>query len=148
MSFVKIAREFLEAVSTDLTGYTTQRPEVKIDSFKQATLLTPEHIQFAKYGRGPGKQPPINQILKFVSDKGIIFENTDQEGTAWAIARSIAKKGTANWVPNAPNAIEEAVNNHILDYYKKINNFVIETYDPDIQDIYEKLYPKKVTIRL
>ena len=148
MSFVKIAKEFLEAVKSDLTGYTTVPPKIKVGSFKEVTLLTPEHIQFAKYGRGPGKQPPIDDILRFVNDKGIIFEGTDQEGTAWAIAISIGKKGTANWVPNAPNAIEEAINDNILDYYKKLSNFYIEVYDKDIQDIYEKVFPSKVTIKL
>ena len=148
MSFVKIAREFLEAVKSDLTGFTSKDPEIKVGSFKEVTLLTPEHIQFAKYGRGPGKQPPIDSILKFVGEKGIIFEDTDQEGTAWAIAKSIAKKGTSNWVPNAPNAIEEAVNNHILDYYQRLSNFYIEVYDKDIQNVYDKIYPSKISVKL
>lgn len=148
MSFVSIAKQFLTAVAKELDPYTTEKSKIKVDDFKEVTLLTPEHIQFAKYGRGPGKQPPLNKILEFVKDKGIIFKGTDQRGTAFAIAKSIGEKGTLNWKPGAPNAIEEAINNNILDYYKKLNNFVIETYDPEIQEIYEKIFPTKVTLKL
>lgn len=148
MSFVSIAKEFFTAVKKDLDPYTSEKSKVRVKNFKEVTLLTPEHIQFAKYGRGPGKQPPHKAILDFVKDKGIIFEGTNQEGTAWAIAISIGKKGTANWVPNAPNAIEEAINNNILDYYKKLNNFVLETMDPEIREAYGKIFPSKITIKL
>lgn len=152
MSFKAIAREFLMAVKGDLTGYTSEEPVI-VEQGNEITLLTPSHIQFAKYGRGPGKQPPVDAIIEYVSAKRFQFRDKrgrfiSYEGTAWAIARSIAEKGTLNWVPNAPNAIEEAVNNHVLDYYKKMEAFVIETYDPDIQKVYEKLYPRKVTIKL
>lgn len=148
MSFVSIAKEFFKAVALDLDPYTTENSKINVDNFKSVSLTTVRHIQFAKYGRGPGKQPPVNEILKFVKKKGIIFKGLTERGTAWAIAKSISKKGTKNWKPNAPNAIEEAINNNILDYYKRITNFTIETQFEQLQEIYEKNIPRKVTLKL
>ena len=111
MSFVSITREFLMLVKGDLDEYTTQKSTIKVNNFLSLSLFTPAHLQFAKYGRGPGKMPPLDPLIEWVSKKGIVSGGPSQaRGAAFAIAKSISKKGTKNYVPNAPNALEEALN--------------------------------------
>lgn len=122
MSFVKITREFLMLVKGDLDEYTTQKSTIKVNNFLSLSLFTPAHLQFAKYGRGPGKMPPLDPLIQWVSKKGIVSGGPSQaRGAAFAIAKSISKKGTKNYVPNAPNALEEALNKHMNTYVTKIN---------------------------
>lgn len=126
MSFVSVTREFLQLVKGDLDQYTTQKSTIKVNNFLSLTLITPAHVQFAKYGRGPGKTPPLDPIIAWVKKKGVIKGGGSVEGTAFAIAKSIGKKGTKNYVPNAPNAIEEAINKHLALYVERVNNKHVE----------------------
>lgn len=122
MSFVKITREFLMLVKGDLDEYTTQKSTIKVNNFLSLSLFTPAHLQFAKYGRGPGKMPPLDPLIQWVSKKGIVSGGaSNARGAAFAIAKSISKKGTKNYVPNAPNALEEALNKHMNTYVTKVN---------------------------
>lgn len=148
MSFVAIAKEFFKAVASELDPYTTEKSKVKVNNFKSVSLTTVKHVQFAKYGRGPGKQPPIDPLIAWVKKKGIVTSDKEARGTAFAIAKSISKKGTKNWKPNAPNAIEEAVSKHILDYYKKLNNFTLDTQFEELQELYKNKVPRTITIKL
>jgi hypothetical protein len=148
MSFVSIATDFLRLVAADLNEYTTEKSTVKTKNFKEVTLFTPAHIQFAKYGRGPGKKPPLDSILEWVSSKGIIFEGTSERGTAFAIQTSIGKNGTKNWVPNAPNAIDEAVLDHLVRYQKDVAKFVYTQAGKEIDQYYDKAIPKKTVMHL
>ena len=143
MSFVSIAKDFLLLVKKELDPHTTQKSEIKVENFLSVSLFTPSHIQFAKYGRGPGKPPPINAILEWVKKKGVIIGNNNAMGTAYVIARSIGKKGTKNYVANAPNAMEEALEKHLQFYANRINakhvdDTVINTnkeYDKHLKEI-------------
>lgn len=124
--FHDIAKEFLLMVSKHLDKHTTKKGFVEIKG-DEITLFTPSHVQFAAYGRGPGKKPPLDPILKWVSQKGIIIEGSDERGTAFAIQKSISKKGTKNWKPNAPNVIEEAINKELKAYSETLaEEFAIE----------------------
>lgn len=135
MSFVSIAKEFFMLVKGELDPHTTEKSKIKVNDYKSVSLFTPSHVHFAKYGRGPGKQPPVDEIIKWLSKKGTI-KGGDVRGTAFAIAKSIGKNGTANYVPNAPNALEEALNKHMKKYVDKIN---IEHVD-DVEEKSLKLY--------
>jgi len=109
-------------VKGDLDQYTTQKSTIKVNNFLSLSLFTPAHLQFAKYGRGPGKMPPLDPLIEWVSKKGIVSGGSSQaRGAAFAIAKSISKKGTKNYVPNAPNALEEALNKHMNTYVTKVN---------------------------
>ena len=122
MSFVKITREFLMLVKGDLDQYTTQKSTIKVNNFKSLSLFTPAHLQFARYGRSPGKMPPLDPLIQWVSKKGIVSGGaSNARGAAFAIAKSISKNGTKNYVPNAPNALEEALNKHMNVYVTKVN---------------------------
>lgn len=136
MSFVSIAKEFFLAVKGELDPHTTQKSEVKVNNYLSVSLFTPAHIQFAKYGRGPGKPPPLNAILKWVQKKGIIKGGQNAKGAAFAIAKSIGKNGTINWVRNAPNAMEEALNKHMKKYVDDINYEHVEDVEKKSLKIY------------
>lgn len=148
MEFTDIARDFLLLVSSHLDPSTSQKGYVKIDSPTRVTLFTPSHIQFAKYGRGPGKKPPLDNILDFVQREGIIFEGTDQRGTAFAIQASIGLNGTKNYVPNAPNAIEEAIRKSLEKYNKELAKFFAIETQKQVNEIYKKQFPDKINFRI
>lgn len=53
------------------------------------------YIYYQKYGRRPGQMPPIDDIIQWIRDKRTF--NVDEKGIkglAFAIAKTIAKKGT------------------------------------------------------
>lgn len=115
-----IVKEFLLLTTKDLDKYTTEKGVIKVNDTR-ITLFTPAHIQFARYGRGPGKRPPFEEILEFVKKKGILFDNTDQRGTAFAIQASIGKNGTIGYVKNAPNFLEETLEKNFLEYQEQLS---------------------------
>ncbi len=51
-------------------------------------LQTPDYFIFEILGRGPGNMPPIEEIEQWVISKGL------PKGSAWPIAKTIAKEGT------------------------------------------------------
>lgn len=112
---IEIARQFLELVTSDLDPYTTKKGVIEVGD-NRVTLFTPDYVQFAKYGRGAGKKPPLQFILDWIKSKNIRFENSTERGTAFAIQASIGKNGTLNYVKNAPNAIDEAIKKHLKLY--------------------------------
>ena len=71
MSFVKVAKEFLQLVAGELDPYTTEKSRIKVNNYLSVSILTPAHIQFAKYGRGPGKPPPM-QLKNGLSMKELL----------------------------------------------------------------------------
>ncbi len=51
-------------------------------------LLGPDHFTFLIHGRGPGKMPPVANLRVWVLARGM------DEKAAWAVAKSIAARGT------------------------------------------------------
>lgn len=143
MDFITIAKDFLENVSKKLQKYTSKPNIVTTEGESKVILETPAHIQFARYGRAPGKMPPIDSILEFVKSKNIMFDGSTQKGTAFAIAKSISQKGTKNWVPNAPNFLEESLEESLAEYSKELSDLIAIETDQDVQNIYIKSIPKK-----
>ncbi len=145
----EIVEQFLKLVSGRLDKHTTEKGEVKASGNK-ITLFTPEHIQFAKYGRAPGKLPPIEPLIEWVKQKGIAKDDKEARGTAFAIAKSIAKNGTRNYVKNAPNAIGEAIEDEFDNYTTRLSGYFSEKINNEILDLIVKALPKdskpKVTI--
>ena len=116
MSFVAIARGFLSMVAGELDPHTSQKAKIKVNNFNSVSIFTAKHIHFAKYGRGPGKNPPLDEIVKWVSQKGIVKSGGSIRGTAFMIAKSIGEKGTKNYVAGAPDALTEAFGKHNAKY--------------------------------
>ena len=143
MSFVSIAKDFLMLVKGELDPHTTQKSEIKVNNFLSVSIFTPAHVQFAKYGRGPGKQPPLDPLIAWVRKKGIITGEKNIRGAAFAIARSIGKNGTKSYVPNAPNAIEEALTKHMKNYVNKINVEHVDDVEKESLKLYKVALNKK-----
>ena len=149
MTFTQIATAFLKAVSGQLDPYTERNGVVQVgDDGQSVVLFTPSHIQFAKYGRGPGKQPPLDPILAWVKSKGVITDSKKQKGTAFAIAKSISKKGTKNWVKGAPNALNEAINDNLQNYYKNLSKIIMIEQTKQLDAIYQKEFPETIKFEL
>ena len=134
---IEIATEFMRAVSQELDPYTSQDGKI-ITTPTSVTLLTPSHIQFARYGRGPGKKPPLDPILSWVNAKGIQFEGSTKRGTAFAIQASIGKNGTKNWVKGAPNALEEAIQKDFDTYNRRMGDIMATEIHREVDEIVRK----------
>ena len=141
MSLESITREFLEAITMELDPYTSTKGIIQNEGSGKMVLLTPAHIQFAKYGRGPGKQPPHQAMLDWVKEENIKFDGSDHEGTAWAIGASIGKNGTLNWVRNAPNAMDEAITKNFFLYNQKVGSVMAIEIENKLLEEYEKMFP-------
>ena len=142
--FIKIATAFLKSVAKELDPYTSKKSRIEQTGQEELTLFTADHIQFAKYGRGPGKQPPLDPILEWVRDKRIQFRKpngrfTTYEGTAWAIVKGIAKNGTKNHVPNAPNALDEAIAIHMDNYLNELNINIVFEADKNLDEVMSRV---------
>ena len=137
---VDIAREFLEKVTFQLDAHTSQKGEIIVEG-REVSLLTPAHIQYAIYGRGPGKKPPLDPILDWIKGESIQFGGMDKEGTAFAIQAAIGKNGTRHWVPNAPNALEEAINENFDEYNKQLAQSLSVVIQDQTADIYKQILP-------
>lgn len=61
-------------------------------SNKFISLLAVDYIAFALQGRRPGGFPPVEEIRRWIDDKGIASE--DPDSMAWAIATKISQEGT------------------------------------------------------
>ena len=133
-----IAVKFFNDVASELNPYTTEDSVVRVKNKNSVEMLTPDHIQFAKYGRGAGKKPPLDPIFEWVSKEGIIFDGMTVEGTAFAIQNAIGRRGTLNYVPNAPNALEEAFDKYIEDFHEATNFALVNEIDLELQKIYKK----------
>jgi uncharacterized protein YciU (UPF0263 family) len=145
--FIQLTRAFLEKVAKASDEHTTEKSYITEES-DGLKLVTPDYLQYAVYGRGPGKAPPISAMMDFVKAKGIIFDNMDQRGTAFAIAASIAKKGTSNWVPNAPNVLEEFIQENISEYYTELNIQLLDKENKDISEIFSRTIPTQIKFKI
>lgn len=131
---LQIMEQFLKLVSGQLDEYTTEKGRV-VTGKGEVTLFTPAHVQFAKYGRGPGKMPPVEPLIDWVKQKGIASEAKEAASVAFAIAKSISKNGTKNYVPNAPNAIEEAIDNQFDKYTTRLSGYFADEINNKVLDL-------------
>jgi hypothetical protein len=138
-----IAKDFLKLVTGDLDKYTEEKGIIRVEE-NRVILFTASHIQFAKYGRGPGKKPPFENILEFVKKENIKFEGTDERGTAFAIQASIGKNGTKGYTKNAPNALEEALNKNFEQMNTKMSEYLEISFQKEVDGIFKKLELGKV----
>ena len=84
-------------------------------------------------GRSAGKLPPIQDILEWVDNRGIADKGSKERvGISWAIAKSIAKKGTKN-SPNKDLYSQIITPQRIDTIIKKINKFHADKFVEVIQ---------------
>ena len=138
-TFEDIARDFLESVTSELDTYTSIKGKIYGDA-SSVTLETPDHIQWAFAGRGPGKRPPLEAMLELVRSKSILFDNMDERGTAFALQAIIAKKGTKNHKPNAPDILESTVKKYQLKYEQELGKNMIIEIDNRLKDEMQEMW--------
>lgn len=139
---LELAEDFLKKVRKDIQPYTSNRIELTVGK-SQAKVEIPSHIQFARYGRGPGKQPPVDEILAWVKREGIATAPTEQLGTAWAIAKSIAKNGTKNYVSGAPNFVDEVIKKYEDDFIDDVAELTADNVAEQLIDSLEQIFGSK-----
>ena len=96
-------------------------------------FIMEEYGEWVDKGRKKGTMPPQKEIFKWVQKKGIQFRDNrgrfkTYESTAWAIAKSIKKRG----IP-ATDFYSRPFNLG----YAKLPNDVVQAYALDIQDFLE-----------
>ena len=138
-TFEDIARDFLESVTSDLDVYTSIKGKIYGDG-NSMILETPDHIQYAFAGRGPGKKPPLEAMLELVRSKNIIFDGADERGTAFALQAIIAKKGTKNHKPNAPDILESTVNKYQEIYKNELGEVLLVEIDNRLKREMEEMW--------
>lgn len=100
--------EFFDNVIKDLvTDAQSKGQKFPVDSFTKKVsnidgqLLGADYIKYLVYGRGPGKQPPPDKMLKSVQQHPEwlqsarkTFAKITEKGLAYLIGRKIAREGT------------------------------------------------------
>ena len=138
-TFEDIARDFLESVTSELDTYTSIKGKIYSDG-NSMVLETPDHIQYAFAGRGPGKKPPLEAMLELVRSKNIIFDGADEKGTAFALQAIIAKKGTKNHKPGAPDILESTVNKYQEIYKNELGEVLLVEIDNRLKREMEEMW--------
>jgi hypothetical protein len=141
-SFKEIARKFLNAVKSDTDTYTSLKGEIVENSPTSYSLLTADHLFYAKNGRAPGKNPPLEQMLNFVKSKNILFDGMDSKGTAFAMQAIIKNKGTANYKPNGTDPLLDAVNKYQNQFEKDLGSSILidinKKMDEEMKDYWKE----------
>lgn len=89
-----------------ITGAIYDRITTNVTSgtgFVTGQLETDDYWQFVGSGRGPGGMPPVEPIQAWLNAAGI------SDVSPWAIAKSIAAKGTRDWRMKKPNVFTTAI---------------------------------------
>lgn len=146
LKFSELAREFLRDVSGELDPHMSNKSEI-VEFNDSVSLFTASYAQFAKYGRGAGKVP-FSVIFDWVKSKSIQFDGLSQKSTAWAITKSISKKGTLNHVPNAPNVFEEAIEKHIDDFGVAVSLDLAREVSIQVRDAYLREIEKEIIFKI
>lgn len=89
------------------------------------------HWKYVGNGRGPGKRPPVDPLIRWVKAKGLATDDKQAVSIASRIARTIAREGTLDHqlggvnvfsqiiIENQPQ-VEEVVSAFLQDYREPI----------------------------
>tara|TARA_R110002073_G_scaffold27337_1_gene88373 strand:+ start:6607 stop:7071 length:465 start_codon:yes stop_codon:yes gene_type:complete len=125
-SFKEIVMTFLKTVKSDTDTYTSVKAEIVENSTTSYSVLTADHLFYAKNGRKAGKAPPLEQMLNFVKSKNILFDGLDSRGAAFAMQAIIKKKGTKNYKgPGGTDPLLDAVNKYQRKYEEDLGSFIL-----------------------
>ena len=106
------------------------------------TIKIPGYGKYVNEGRRPGaKMPPIQPIMEWIRVRRIRTPQYTQPQLAWAIAKSIAKKGIRP-TPFIENSIEFA----LMNFQDEIKQGAVDGLTKDLAVMLEFEYPQaKVT---
>ena len=115
-----------------ITGAIYDRITTNVTSgtgFVTGQLETDDYWEFVGSGRGPGGQPPVDQIEAWLNRAGLSFLNP------WAIAKKQAKEGTRDWRLKKPNVFTTAIDKwelEGLDHLEEVAGLDLEDASVDI----------------
>lgn len=89
-------------VATGRTISTLSTVVTSSPGFVTGELQGESQWKFVGNGRGPGGVPPIGPIQAWIAAKGLDI-------SAWAVAKSMAKRGSKDFRNNAPNVFLSAI---------------------------------------
>jgi len=72
------------------------------ETYAEGTMSADSQWQFVGSGRGPGGLPPIGNIQLWIDAKGLDLN-------AWAVARTIAERGSADFRAKNTNVFLDAI---------------------------------------
>lgn len=127
-SIRKGAIEEMERRGKVATGRTmsTLSTIVTVDQFSVVGELQGEsQWRFVGNGRGPGGVPPVDNIRRWIAAKGLDLN-------AWAIAKSMAKRGSKDWRNKAPNVFLSAMDDFEKDGFAKLENEVTGYFEEQV----------------
>lgn len=133
----KLGKDFVEILTKELINekkkssgnlINSLKPEIKIVGEQLQILINGEdYIQNIDQGRKKGKYPPINEIAKWCSIKGI------PKSAAWSIATNIYKFGI-----KPTNVIEKAQNKFMQQEQSYLDTAFVDVIDEEIKKIFDK----------
>lgn len=84
--------------------------EFRVNGY-QVTILAEDYLKYIDEGRSPGSFPPIQDIRRWIQDKGIQPANMSLDQLTYVISRSIAEKGIqpSNVIQSDENSIEQII---------------------------------------
>lgn len=123
--WLSAARQWLTDHNTDYTGATRENLYAEIFENIDETILEAGSRTgvslWVHQGRGPGRMPPVHKIRDWVQIKLGVKDTRRATSLAWAIAKTIAAKGTRGQpflqeplnelLPALPGRLERAIEN-------------------------------------
>lgn len=91
------------------------------------TIIGPAYTEQLAKGRAPGKRPPIDPIEKWVEQK-LGLSGKQANSAAWAIATSMAKKGTT-WHQKGGSDLLEVLES------KEVYDLFVDTYALEVKSV-------------
>lgn len=73
-----------------------------------------DYVYYLEFGRGKGKRPPKDAILKWIDDKGITPDGISKESLAFLIARSIGENGTLIKQQGGSDLLSDIINDELF----------------------------------
>lgn len=139
IEFLEVAKQMLiddlDSKGRNATGKTKKSIRVANITSTSGQLLGAEHILYTFQGRGPGKMPPLSQLIDWCSARGI------PRSKAWIIAKNIAEFGTKLFRSGAKdnNVLLNATSKERID---ELSEGLRKTYslklNSDLKDIINK----------
>jgi hypothetical protein len=113
---LKASGKFAEELETDVT---------ETDTNLNIKFIGMDYTYYLVNGRSPGGFPPVQAIMDWIDDKGLIYD-IKKESLAFLIGRKIARQGIP--VPNEFNdgTLLEPIQENVDKLYNTIGEKVIE----------------------
>ena len=91
---VNIVKSNLATTGTNASGETSQSVKSEMVTDSNVRVTGKKFINVVETGRRPGKMPPVSALVKWLESGKLSFTGK-AESVAWAIAKTIAKKGSS-----------------------------------------------------